>query len=367
MIQRGLQQTRGFTRRLQDMLASRFGVAVAVGLVCLICLAGGLFLKSGADSVMEAQRNFDEAPIRNGFVALSDLKRLILVTQRAVLEETPSDKTIADFKAAVDIIFVRADTVKQIEQRTSVRKSETPASDRLFQIVNIADSGLAGGLADPAALLVILNASLEDARRELVIFADRMTQFETALLREQSDKLVRLTLVIGVVFSALAAFGTISLLLLRSEVLARQAREKAERRADFLAFFDPLTGLPNRVQFNDHMDQQLSAERPTTLLYVDLDEFKAINDTYGHAAGDAVLSAVGARLGEAADKAGGLAARLSGDEFAVALPEETTSLVSFFADGLLEAIGAVVEHDGHQLHPRCSIGAASAVQVGKGK
>lgn len=101
----------------------------------------------------------------------------------------------------------------------------------------------------------------------------------------------------------------------------RSARYLAEVEA--LAFRDPLTGLLNRRRLQDHLESAvLHAQVNGTglaLLYLDVDHFKSINDRHGHAAGDAVLSAVASRL-QTRLRRGDLIARLGGDEFLVILP-----------------------------------------------
>jgi diguanylate cyclase (GGDEF)-like protein len=96
------------------------------------------------------------------------------------------------------------------------------------------------------------------------------------------------------------------------------------------AFHDPLTGLANRDLFVDHLEGAFHrAERSggiVFLLYIDLDEFKKINDNFGHAAGDAVLVEVAVRLNKCV-RATDTTARLGGDEFAILL-EQATSLVA---------------------------------------
>ncbi|GAB3468105.1 EAL domain-containing protein [Kineococcus endophyticus] len=97
---------------------------------------------------------------------------------------------------------------------------------------------------------------------------------------------------------------------------ARRAREDLEHASTH----DALTGLPNRVLLFDRLDQALSSARRrgrgVAVLFVDLDRFKAVNDTFGHAAGDRVLAAVAARM-RAELRDGDTLARLSGDEFVV--------------------------------------------------
>jgi diguanylate cyclase (GGDEF)-like protein len=90
----------------------------------------------------------------------------------------------------------------------------------------------------------------------------------------------------------------------------------SEAQAQRLAFHDVLTGLPNRALFNDKLDQTLAAAQPATVLLLDLDRFKHVNDTLGHAAGDALIREFGARLAEIV-RASDLVARLGGDEFAI--------------------------------------------------
>ncbi len=99
-------------------------------------------------------------------------------------------------------------------------------------------------------------------------------------------------------------------------------RKEKEDRIRYLALYDQLTGLPNRASFNENVDEALSRARRNNsgvaLMFIDLDKFKPINDTYGHEAGDIVLKSVASRLEEAIRNTD-TAARLGGDEFVVIL------------------------------------------------
>ncbi len=96
------------------------------------------------------------------------------------------------------------------------------------------------------------------------------------------------------------------------------------QRNEYRANHDPLTGLANRERFDDRLQHLLAdagAEaKPITVMFIDLDRFKAINDTHGHQAGDAVLKAIGSRIRRAV-RAEDVVARLGGDEFAVLIQE----------------------------------------------
>jgi diguanylate cyclase (GGDEF)-like protein/PAS domain S-box-containing protein len=99
--------------------------------------------------------------------------------------------------------------------------------------------------------------------------------------------------------------------------LVEEQLAEARDRLEQLAYHDPLTGLPNRLLFNerlaDHVAQAPGDASGFAVLFVDLDGFKAVNDRYGHAVGDALLAEVAGRLRSAA--VGSLVARLGGDEF----------------------------------------------------
>lgn len=108
-------------------------------------------------------------------------------------------------------------------------------------------------------------------------------------------------------------------------------RKLAEEEVRRMAHFDPLTGLANRALFNDRLDRILAQarryEQIFSILFIDLDGFKAVNDTYGHEVGDQVLKEVGKRLQDAARQADTVG-RMGGDEFTIILiplkiPEES--------------------------------------------
>jgi diguanylate cyclase (GGDEF)-like protein/PAS domain S-box-containing protein len=111
-------------------------------------------------------------------------------------------------------------------------------------------------------------------------------------------------------------------------------RLRAEDEISRLAYFDPLTGLPNRAQLEAELRRCVTragrAGRAVALLLIDLDNFKLVNDSFGHGAGDRLLRRIAGRLrgvegeqsgDEAADRGRGMLARLGGDEFLILLPE----------------------------------------------
>jgi diguanylate cyclase (GGDEF)-like protein len=123
---------------------------------------------------------------------------------------------------------------------------------------------------------------------------------------------------------------------------------------------DPLTGLPNRAYFDRRLTAALEAGAPFALLFLDLDDFKPVNDQLGHAAGDHVLTAVAQRL--AADiRPGDVLSRRGGDEFTLLLPGVTTAEEARqIAERLWQHSQAPLEVDGRLLAVGVSIGVAFA-------
>ena len=159
---------------------------------------------------------------------------------------------------------------------------------------------------------------------------------------------------------------------LTSLVQSRQhlrGRRRAEKDAFLAARRDVLTGLPNRRMFTELAGTALGdiwrKGGKCSVLFLDLDGFKPVNDTHGHAAGDAVLITVAERLNQVAP-APALAARLGGDEFAVLLPDvegEYTPLL--VAHQILQALAQPIDAAGRSVTVGASIGIAIGPDNGR--
>jgi diguanylate cyclase (GGDEF)-like protein/PAS domain S-box-containing protein len=136
-----------------------------------------------------------------------------------------------------------------------------------------------------------------------------------------------------------------------------------KRKEEFLqrlATTDLLTGLANRARFYQAVEDALTGSRPAAVLILDIDGFKNVNDTLGHAVGDGILCEVARRL-EAGVGASGLVARLGSDEFAVLLHERTQPLqAQAMADVLLDALAQALVVDHHDIQLSASCGIATA-------
>jgi diguanylate cyclase (GGDEF)-like protein len=160
--------------------------------------------------------------------------------------------------------------------------------------------------------------------------------------------------------SILGQLGAIAALNLRNAVLLRSVQDLAER--------DSLTGAANRRMFQASLERVLAAtghararQAVSTVLFIDLDDFKVINDTLGHAAGDSLLVAVIERISVSV-REGDLVARLGGDEFAI-LTDDAPDLKRSvaMAERLVRELRAPYVIDGHHVTVTASIGIASAI------
>jgi diguanylate cyclase (GGDEF)-like protein len=199
-------------------------------------------------------------------------------------------------------------------------------------------SGLAAVLADPQqrpsvevmiqfrSAMKTLIAELDKARADVI--AREVAGYQTiSTLGLDVNALVFLLVVVGI--------GFLSLSIHRLNELQRDREQEA--------MHDALTGLPNRRYLSEWLAVALSAAkrsgRPLTLLFLDLDGFKGVNDHFGHAAGDRVLRSIGERLRQAMRKSD-FVARLGGDEFVAGLPDAPPPALSLLIDRVQRSISS---------------------------
>lgn len=160
----------------------------------------------------------------------------------------------------------------------------------------------------------------------------------------------------GMVLSYIGVFSDLS------------SMQKAENSLSYLAYYDTLTGLPNRQLLQDRSRQVLSQSRRSgvyfTLMFIDLDGFKAINDTYGHDVGDRVLQEIATRMNSSVREIDTVA-RLGGDEFILLSPGLFgEASIARLCGKLLDAIGKPIIQAGQELCVGASIGCAEYPQHG---
>jgi len=155
------------------------------------------------------------------------------------------------------------------------------------------------------------------------------------------------------------------------EALVLNIRDISERKAfqaelEHQAFHDTLTGLPNRALFRDRVKHALEMQRrerlPVAVLFLDIDDFKNVNDSLGHAAGDEVLGQLGSRL-EDCMRPVDTAARLGGDEFAILIHEAESELQAIeIAHRVMDALQLPLTLEGREITIAVSVGIAFSDQ-----
>ena len=190
---------------------------------------------------------------------------------------------------------------------------------------------------------ILIARGIAEPVRSLAAFARRMAtgEFETVPLSSRNDE-------IGDLANAFRAM--------------QEGMASREERISNLAYRDTLTGLPNRTLFADRADHALATaarERSNVaVLLMDIDHFKYVNDTLGHAIGDLLLLEVAARIQAVVKRRSDTIARLGGDEFALLLPGTNGADAQRVADTILRALETPMTLDGHQVDVRASIGIA---------
>ena len=228
------------------------------------------------------------------------------------------------------------------------------ANERFAELLDIAPGALPIGRSAHACLSAALGTAAADA------FWHDHLQPALPTNRPAISEIVGPARVLSATTRPLAGGGWVSTFTDTSE------RRRYEDRIRYLAHHDPLTGLANRATLHEHLAATLrfagpggkrSDDERRAILFLDLDRFKPVNDTMGHAVGDRLLQEVAQRL-RVSVRAGDLVARLGGDEFAVALDAIEMAHLPVVADRIIAAVNRPFSFDGRTLTVGVSIGIA---------
>ncbi len=334
-----------------------------------------------------------EMPIQDGFTACAQIRRLpdganvpiVMVTGRDEIEavEEAYKAGATDFIAKpinwpifshrVQYILRASKDyrdMRRVEMKNKVLLNAIPDTFVVLENDNKVVDFIAGNFDHPltkrnnkiSALTDFLPTSVARAWREARHFVDtkgRATRIEFAIDHGDDDP--------SYYEGRFVPYVERRILVLVSEITARKLSEKRIHR---LAFFDALTGLPNRQSFRQQLggmiDEAKEKKEKVAVLYVDLDNFKRINDTLGPTIGDRVIKEIAERLSGAvrAGAVDGLsgdrpvgAARLGGDEFACAIYDfEDDEALSTIAERIGDQLRQPVAHNGHEFVVTPSVG-----------
>ncbi|MEU4220216.1 EAL domain-containing protein [Actinoplanes sp. NPDC026623] len=211
-------------------------------------------------------------------------------------------------------------------------------------------------LARPAAVRAAPAArSVYDALPLVAVVATAAMVIAVAARQLGSQQ--RVVIIGAVLIAAFAATRQLLGLRDNDRLLVGIRRQQAE--LERLAMHDPLTGLANRARFGTVLAERLDAHRPAGVLLIDIDDFKTVNDTMGHAVGDQLLFEVAQRLRNHGTVSH-LPSRLGGDEFAVLLDVDDAEGAEEAATGILAALAVPFRVGEHHLLAHASMGVALA-------
>lgn len=264
-----------------------------------------------------------------------------------------------------------------IEHRSA--QVERELSSLEARAANDANLAVIGPLADSARMLIVHARSIAGVRSAhgaesadtLVVQSDALSEEATSAIdrsleaqshrvdertQAQIDTSERLRrYILGLVGVAIAVLAILVAAYRRVQLREREA----VRRIEHMAHYDAMTNLPNRALLADRLAQEIArAQRtsePFALLMFDLDGFKAVNDTWGHAAGDRVLALVGERVRKCV-RASDTVGRLGGDEFLAILPGTSLEGALGVAEKLRASLAEPYPLDGATGHVSASVG-----------
>jgi len=275
----------------------------------------------------------------------ADLREAIIVAHPGVRERAPKPRLMEDVLSSIPeaVVIVHGDHVLYTN----------PAFSRMFGFTAEEVSG--GSLRD---FIVPETRRLENTLLEKTVDETGRASIETVRL-SRSGELVDVALQVAPLMVNETKVGYVY------SYRDIGDRKRIESKLQLDAMRDVLTGLPNRALFLDRLGMALMRrsrrrDQACGVLFVDLDRFKEINDSLGHAAGDVLLAAVAARL-RATLRPQDTAARMNGDEFAILVENIlSASEMDIVAGRILQAMSQPFEVFGHQVEVGASIGVALA-------
>jgi diguanylate cyclase (GGDEF)-like protein len=313
---------------------------LAVGILgALVACAAGIAIVSLAGAADESRRSQ---------LALADIE-IASVRQRALVTQAAQGGVTDDLRSSLDAVgrsfdAAVAETARAYPGDTEVAK----ALDAALDYRHVVDEELALVAAGRAGAAEVIDRRLAGPSYERFRLAIDTARDRAETRAEDAAALAR-----GGTFAILAlAAGLLVWLLWRFDHARRIAHE---------AFYDSLTGLANRTLFADRLDHALALagrrEEALAVLFLDLDDFKVVNDTLGHGAGDDLLVEVAERL-VSQTRVSDTVARLGGDEFAFLLEATTEEGARRFAHRITDALGSPFVIAGRTLSVRATVGYA---------
>ena len=351
--------------RFLDIMASRWvGFLVLVVVLGVAAISYGL-ISQGQTSARQAQSLFEGPTVRENAHAISDIYRLQFAANQIASTGSRNEQTVSDFLAALDFLYVRAENLGRSLMLVDYREDSARALSSMHRMIEISDSAITNGFADLGTFQSQLTEAARSAQSELVQYMNALHIDQQGALTNAVSSLEALTRLHFLFLLAMLIFSVSLLFLLRREVLIRKDWSEAEARVTYIAYHDDLTGLGNRATFHeralDFFDRAKTSElRNRSLIVLDLDDFKEINDAFGHPVGDAVLCHIAEILKAVAEKHDAIPVRVAGDEFAMFLKTGKSLEIRRIADDIINEVRKPLSLQDNVIMPHLSIGGVAA-------
>jgi diguanylate cyclase (GGDEF)-like protein len=311
---------------LRSLLVKPWTIIVYIGCIALISIAGAYhlssqiqLLKRDIPEIVTAKRN-----------AAAEAQYMIGVLHENLVNPTftrtvdgaalPQRWAVeAKIRHGVEVISASSIKLQTLSKRLPSELTNE-AADLLSDLSMAGQAALSSSGEARTAKAIVFHEKLDAAQKQLGSYIARFTQEQLKSSKQQKELLENTTWGATILLAVFVFFASVAGILLRLEVAAQQRRSEAEAQASFLAYHDPLTRLPNRILFSKQGSTIHAKARGCQLFLLDLDEFQAVNNSFGHAVGDSLLTTIAGRIETFFNARGGFTARLSGDEFAALLP-----------------------------------------------
>lgn len=353
--------------RFVEALGTRLGAFLGILFLGTVLLTSSLLLRQSVEEIRKLGTFAHFNQVKLAFVTINDLMRLQALLSHVLDDGTLEKSERQRINENIDMLYVRAQDISAKGGHIkSVAMTENLVSE-LYALIEDADGLMRDTTLSEEDLVSQFRNRIERTRQQIFLQPHKLTELQNSLSAHQSEALEKLLFFSSLAFVALTTVAALALIFLRREIRSRMKRKKAEERAHYLAYYDSLTGLPNRVRFQEIVEREIAKKGAFSVGFADMDHFKVINDTLGHAMGDAVLKRIGRALANQLRIHGGVAARLSGDEFAFLLPIEGKAKLEQICDDIVKACSKPIWHAGDCATPSISVGVAPSRSMSSGK
>jgi diguanylate cyclase (GGDEF)-like protein len=341
-------------RNLSSLQSVKLGVAIVIGGFVLVATYISVLISVRQEALQQVSRH------NATWEAVQALTEFTRLEHRVAEFGLPASRTSKEeVGLRYEILLSRAkllnegDVQATIQQHPDLQKGLHRFEDALVTI-----EPAISNLEQPGAIDAVLN-TLKPLESELAALASVAVNYGTQLVIQDQKELVRLHWLFSGLAATLIFCGVVLIAILYRHI---QLLGRAHQKVHLLAHHDVLTGLGNRVQFRQELEQALADSEhlghTAAVLYLDLDRFKYVNDSYGHQMGDALLKVVADRLRTCVREIDTIT-RLGGDEFAilqlrVSRPQECADL----ATRIIDVVGKPYNVDGQEIVIGTSIGIA---------